>query len=153
MMGLADLFPREVSCHRAIRVPIDAESVWAVVGDIGSPIPGGGVIEGLEIKGAGVGAIRTAHLSGGARIVERIEEYDPVLRRYVYRIIDGGPLDCTHYLGLAQVLPAGPGACILSWSAMAQPVGGDAATLRAMLEANLDRALDALANHLQPPAA
>ncbi|WP_162806526.1 SRPBCC family protein [Sphingosinicella terrae] len=148
MPALADLFPRQVSCRRAVRLAVPAVVAWAVVGDIASLVPGGGMIERVDLEGEGAGAVRTFHLPGGARIVERIEEHDPVLRRYVYRIVDGGPLDCVDYLGLAQVTPAGTQACILSWAAMANPVAADADSLRKMLEANLDHALQAVADHV-----
>lgn len=148
MPSLADLFPRQVQCRRAIRLDVPADAAWAVVGDIGSLVPGGGMIARVEVEGAGAGAIRTFHLPGGARIVERIEEHDPLLRRYVYRIVDGGPLDCVDYLGLAQVVPAGTQACILSWAAMANPVTADAGSLRTMLDANLGHAVQAVADHL-----
>lgn len=151
MSAIADLFPRQVNCHRAVRIAATADAVWAVVGDIGSLVPGGGIVDRIDIEGAAVGAIRTFHLPGGMRLVERIEAYDPVLRRYVYRIIDCGPLDCAQYLGAAEVTPAGPDACILSWSAMANPAGAGAEALRAMIEANLDGALGAVAAHCQSP--
>ena len=147
MLTAADFLPRAVNCHRALRLAVDADAAWALVGDIGSPVPGGGMIERVEVEGSGAGAIRTFVLAGGACIVERIEDYDPVLRRYVYRVLDPGPMDFAHYLGVAQVVPAGVG-CILSWTAIAQPVSGDAGALAVIVEANLDRALAAIADHL-----
>lgn len=152
MPALADLFPRLVHAHRSVRLSASPAEVWAVVGDIGSLVPGGGAIERVEVQGNGAGALRTYHLGGGVRIVERIEEYDPVLYRYVYRILDFGPLPCTHYLGLAPVTPAG-GSSLLSWSAMANPVGEDVEGLRAMLDANLASALEAIARHFDGAAA
>ena len=153
MTLLADTFLHQAICHRAVRLDVPAEAVWAVVGDIGSMVPGAGMIERVELEGEGTGAIRTFHLPGGARIVERIEEYDPVLRRYVYRILDGGPLDCVDYLGRAQVTPAGAGACTLAWSAMANPVAGSAEALKTMLESNIEGALTAIAAHLRSATA
>lgn len=148
MLTLADLLPRQVHCQQARRLEVEADALWAVVGDLASPVPGGGMIERVELDGTGAGAIRTFHLPGGARIVERIEDYDPAQRRYAYRILDAGPLPVANYLGKAEVAPAGAGAAILSWSAMADPVGGNAEALRAMLEANLETALRSIAAHL-----
>jgi hypothetical protein len=147
MLSLADLLPRRVHCQQALWLDVDADALWAVVGDLGSLVPAGGMVERIELEGAGAGAVRTFHLPGGPRIVERIEDHDPALRRYVYRILDSGPLPIANYLGVAQVAPAGPGAAILSWSAMADPVRGDAEALRAMLQANLETAVRSIAAH------
>jgi hypothetical protein len=148
MPAFADLFPRRVHCHQSVRLERPAAEVWTVVGDLSSLVPGGGAIERVELDGSGGGATRTYHLGGGVRIVERIEEYDPANYYYVYRILDTGPLPCTQYLGLAQVTPAGP-ASLLSWSAMANPLGDDTDALRAMLDANLAGALQAVAKHFE----
>lgn len=149
MPETAEYFPRSINCSRSIRIPVAADLVWEVVGDIASPVPGGGAIERIEVQGAGEGAIRTFHLTGGATITERIETHDASDRRYTYRIIDSGPLPYTRYLGAAEVTPAGPDACVLSWAAMADPVEADTDILRPALEANLDSALQAVAAHFR----
>lgn len=147
MPNLSDLFPRQVNCHRASVLPVSADEAWQVVGDVGSQVMTEGLVERVSVEGSGAGALRTYHLPGGGAIVERIEEHDPSERRYVYRIIDAGPMPMARYLGLAQLMPAGPGRSILSWSAMADPLDGDVEGLRAMLEANLSHAVTALASH------
>ena len=148
-ISLADLIPRQISRQVARRLPVDADALWKVVGDLGSSVPGGGMVERVEVEGRGAGAIRTFHFPGGGKVVERIEDYDAEARRYVYRIIDFGPLSMARYLGLAEVVLAGEGGSILSWSAMADPVGTDAGALAANIEANLTSAVEAVARHFE----
>ena len=148
-ISLADLFPRQVRCHVSRRIEVPAELAWAVVGDIGSTIPGGEMIERVEVEGSGEGAVRTYHLRGGGAVVERIEEYDPSARRYVYRITDFGPFPMARYLGTSEVVPAGPSACILSWVAMADPLDGEQDSLAAILRASVSGAVEAIASHLE----
>lgn len=149
MPSKSEHFPRQVNCTRTLRLSVPADAAWAVVGDLSGNVVGAGMIERVELIGEGTGAIRTFHLPGGAKVVERIEEYDASERRYIYRITDCGPLPMARYLGMAEVVPAGPEACLLSWSAMAEPVDGDADGLRTFIEANLTHAVMAVANHLQ----
>ena len=153
MPTFADLFPRRVNCQRAVLLPVPADQAWEVVGDIGSDIMTAGMVDRVETSGSGGGALRSYHLPGGAVSVEWMEDYDPDARSYVYRIVDAGPLPMTRHLGLAQVTPAGPDQCALSWSAMADPLGGSADELRLMLEANLAHAVTAVADHFRKQSA
>ena len=146
----SDAGPARLRCSDMVRIPATADAVWAVVGDLASLVPGGGMVERIDVDGEGAGAIRTFHLPGGARVVERIESHDPACRLYSYRILDSGPLPFADYVGAAVVTADGPGACLLSWSADVAPAGVDAATLRAMVEANLNGALQAVAACFRP---
>ena len=94
MVSLGDLFPRQVNCQRAVQLSVSADEAWAVVGDIGANVIGAGMIERVEVTGSGTGAVRVFHLPGGATVSERIEEYDPKNRYYIYRIVDSGPPRC-----------------------------------------------------------
>jgi hypothetical protein len=146
------LFPRQVNCTRTERLPVSADEAWAIVGDLGSNVIGAGMVERVEVSGSGTGAIRTFHLPGGARVIERIESYDAAGRRYVYRIIDSGPLPMARYVGMAEVTPAGPEACLLSWSGTADSIDGDSEGLREFVEGNLSHAVTAVARHLSAEA-
>ena len=149
MTGLVDLFPREVSVTRATALPVSADAAWAAVGALNSRVPAGDMVERIDLEGAGEGAVRTYHLAGGAgTVVERIEHYDDAARRYIYRILDAGPLPFLRYLGMASVSPSGGGRCYLAWHAMADSVDGNAEALAAMLEANIAQALNAFSQHL-----
>lgn len=141
-----------VKCRDTVRIGATADAVWTVVGDLASLVPGGGMVERIDVDGQGAGAIRTFHLPGGATVVERIESHDPGARQYSYRILDSGPLPFADYVGAAEVTVDGPDHCILEWSADAAPAGVDAAVLRGMVEANLKGALQAVAAHFRPAA-
>ncbi|HUE78755.1 MAG TPA: SRPBCC family protein [Sphingomicrobium sp.] len=150
MIPSPDLFPRQVTVQRIITVATPADAAWAVVGQLDSKVLEGDLVERVEIDGSGEGAIRTYHLAGGGRVIERIERYNNADRLYIYRILDVGPLPMVRYLGLAQVTPAGPNRCHIGWHVMADPIDGDTAVLTAMLEATVGQALQAFANHLAP---
>ena len=149
---MTDQTPTRIQCRETVRIGASADKVWAVVGDLASLVPGGGMVERIDVAGEGAGAIRTFHLPGDATVTERIEHHDPAARRYSYRILDFGPLPFADYLGAAEVRADGPDACILAWSADAAPAGVDAAMLRTIVEANLNGALQAVAAHFRPAA-
>jgi hypothetical protein len=138
-----------LQCSDTVRIAASADAVWAVVGDLASLVPGGGMVERIDVEGEGAGAIRTFHLPGGATVVERIESHDPARRCYSYRILDSGPLPFADYVGAAEVNADGPHACLLSWSATVAPAGVDVGTLRTMVEANLNGALRMVAAHFR----
>ena len=146
-----DVLPRAVLCRGNRRIPASAAEVWDVVGDLSGTVVGGGMIEQVAMSGTGVGAVRRLTLVGGAAVEEFIEEYDADQRRYTYRMLDCGPFPMCRYLGVAEVFAAGPGAAILSWTAMADPVEIDAESLRTMLQQNLDAAIRSVAAHFGAP--
>lgn len=150
---LRDRFHHSIVCEGAVRVAADADRVWALVGNIGDASLAKGFVDRVEVFGAGAGAVRHLHLPGGAVIVERIEEYDAAERYYVYRVIDHGPTEFTRYLAMASVVRAGPGACLLSWVTMAQPLTGCDAAARAQLQGNIDFILHAVREHFAAAAA
>jgi hypothetical protein len=143
-----DLFPRQVTVQRIVTVDAPADKAWAVVGQLDSMVPEGGFVERVEVDGAGENGIRTYHLVGGGKVIERIERYDDAERLYIYRILDVGPLPMVRYLGMAHVTPAGPDRCHIGWTVMADPIGGDTAALTAMLEGTVAQALQAFAAHV-----
>jgi Polyketide cyclase / dehydrase and lipid transport len=135
--SLRDQFERGVMCRHAVRLGADADAVWRLIGDIGSVAIAEGFIERIDVTGSGAGAVRTLHLRDGSIVRERIEEYSAADRYYVYRGLDPGPFDFTHYLAMASVVTAGPGQCILSWTTTATAVDGKDAEIRALLDGNI----------------
>ena len=134
---LFDQFPREIVCRHAIRLPVDADCAWALVGNFGEARIGAEFIDRIDVEGSGVGAVRTLHVKGGITLRERLEEYSDEDRHYVYRVVDPGPLDFTHYLAMASVQPAGPHECILMWITTATAVDGRYDEMRQLLDANI----------------
>lgn len=148
MSPFADQFPRPVVTEGAMRAPVPADKVWALVGDLRGEGLAEGMVERVEVEGDGPGAIRTLFLPGGAgRVIERIEEYDAAERYYIYRVIDSGPVDLTNYLGLVKVQPAGEDACIVSWISMCQAVDGKSEEMRGLLRGNIDVVFAAIRKH------
>jgi hypothetical protein len=94
-------------------------------------------VDRIEFEGSGRGAVRTLHVKGGITLRERLEEYSDADRYYVYRVIDPGPLDFTHYLAMTSVQPAGPGECILMWITTATAVDGRHEEIRTLLDNNI----------------
>jgi hypothetical protein len=144
-----DFFPRQVVARHSTFINASAEQVWRIVGDVGSNVVGAGLIERIEVIGSGTGAVRRLYLHGGAIVEERIEHYDDQGRRYIYRITDAGPTGLARYLGLVEVIGAGEVKSILSWTAMADPVGIDAKALQAGLDGNVSHAVEAVARHFE----
>ncbi|HVO46029.1 MAG TPA: SRPBCC family protein [Steroidobacteraceae bacterium] len=147
--SLRDQFPRSVVCQGAVRIAASADRVWAMVGDVGDATIARSFIERIEMHGRGIGAVRDLHLGGGMVISERIEEYSDADRYYVYRVVDQGPTSFAHHLAMTQVVPAGPGQCIVSWITMAQPLNGCDAEVRAMLQGNIDAVLSLIKQHFE----
>jgi hypothetical protein len=136
-----------IHVERSVTLAASADAVWAVVGDLTDTTITEGLAEHVVVEGSGAGAVRRFFLPGGISIAERIEAFDPAGRSYAYRIFDYGPLPFTDYLGRALVLPDGPDAARLSWSATATPLDGADDVARTMIDANIDHALSALARH------
>jgi len=146
--SLFDQFPRGIACRHAIRLPVDAGRAWALIGDIGDVRVGAEFVDCIEVEGSGVGAVRSLHIKGGIVVRERIEEYSAEDRYYVYRVIDPGPLDFTHYLAMASVQPAGPHECIFMWITTATAVDGRHEEMRALLDGNIQRVFAAVKREL-----
>jgi hypothetical protein len=146
--SLFDQFPRGIVCRHAIRLPVDAGRAWALIGDIGDVRVGAEFVDRIEVEGSGVGAVRSLHIKGGIVVRERIEEYSAEDRYYVYRVIDPGPLDFTHYLAMASVQPAGPHECIFMWITTATAVDGRHEEMRALLDGNIQRVFAAVKREL-----
>lgn len=145
--SLADILPRPLVLESALRIPADADKVWAIVGNIGDMTLCAGLVERIDVVGHGVGSTRRIFLGGDVSIMERVDEYNETDRYYVYRIIDVGPLNFTNYVACARITPAGPDSCIASWVIMAQPLKGEAEAARTLLQGNIDHVLSALLKH------
>lgn len=135
MTRLHDLFPRTVSANHAVRLPHPADAVWREIGDFGEKILSRGMVEHIETVGEGIGMQRILHFPGGATVREALAERSDEERYYVYRVVDAGPVDVAHQIGMGQVIPAGPSHCILSWMTAGNPVDGGHEALQAMLDA------------------
>lgn len=135
MNQLRDMFPRAVTARHATRLSRSAEAVWREIGEFGETILSQGMVERIEVEGEGSGMHRILHFAGGAAVREALVERSEDERYYVYRVVDAGPVDIVHQIGMGQVIPAGPDQCILSWMTAGNPVDGATDQLQAMLDA------------------
>jgi hypothetical protein len=95
---------------------IDASSddVWAAIGGIDGLDRWFPVIDSCKVEGDGVGAMRTMEVSGGGRIVDRIDEIDADARRFRYARLEF-PLPVQRYMGTVLVQTAGDKTAV-SWT-------------------------------------
>ena len=150
---LIDLFPREIVCRHARRLSFDADRVWSLIGDVGEVGIASEFVERIDVEGSGAGAVRSLHARGGFAVRERIEEYSAADRYYVYRVLDPGPLDFTHYVVMASVQPAGAGESILFWTTLATAVDGRETEMRELLDGNIRSVLASVERELLRRAA
>jgi hypothetical protein len=98
------------------------EDAWRVVSAFGECgwIPG---IEGCELEGEGVGAVRKLKM-GGMEIHERLEAFDPQARTLSYSIVQG-PMPTQDYLATIRLSDAGGGRVRVQWGAKFEVPGMD----------------------------
>ncbi|MEQ8380072.1 SRPBCC family protein [Parvibaculum sp.] len=142
-----------VDIMRVMEFDASAERVWSVVGDYGDTSGefGRGFISGVDVQGAGVGALRTLHLlpeRGGGKVVERQTARDERGMYYAYELADRGPMPVRDYYGTAQVIAVSDDASRLVWTNRYMTDGAPADAMRAqsletldILERNLKRML------------
>jgi carbon monoxide dehydrogenase subunit G len=92
-----------------------AADVWNKLSDFGGLagwMPG---IKSCEVKGEGIGAVRTLSM-GPIKIVERLEALDPVGRSQSYSLLEG-PMPLKNFLATIKVTETGASGCRVDWSA------------------------------------
>lgn len=98
------------------RFEAPATAVWDLVSWRGmARLARAGLFEAIEFEQEETiaGATKRLHLASGAALRERLEWLDETGHGYGYRIIDGGDLPVTDYVGTVRVTHAGPDACTL----------------------------------------
>jgi carbon monoxide dehydrogenase subunit G len=122
-----------VSVKVSERVEASADAVWELFRDFGGIQRYSAGFEKVEVAGAGIGAIRTITLPGGAALQERLEAFDDRGRRLQYAIV-GGPIPVSGYLATIEVKDEGPQACRIDWSSHFETKGITEDQGRAMIE-------------------
>lgn len=130
----------DIVCTGEALIAADADTVWALIGDLRNMAIMEGLIERLEVEGDGKGAVRKLILSDGGIVAEAIERYDSEARSYGYRILDPGALPFKDYTGAVRVMPISKGVCRLLWEASATPLV-DADAVSAAIQGNIDHVL------------
>lgn len=107
-----------------------AAAVWAALSDFGGIRPGG-MIERCDVEGDGVGMVRTLTLSGGGKVVERLDEHDEDTMTFSYSILNEDcPLPVASYSATVIVHANGDAACTVDWTGTFEPKGDEATAIR-----------------------
>src|SRR5262245_25005643 len=92
-----------------------AADVWQKLSDFGGLagwMPG---VESCEVKGEGIGAVRTLKM-GPMKVVEKLESFDADRRSLSYSLIEG-PMPLRNFRGAIEVTERSPTGCRVDWSA------------------------------------
>lgn len=129
----------------SVQIPVDPDTVWALVGGFGSLPDWLPYITTSELGEGG----RTRHLTNpdGGVIVERLVAFDDTARSYSYAILQA-PFPVTDYLSTLRVTgqPNGIGSRVV-WSGNFTPNGASVAEAAALFQRIYDDGLAALAAH------
>ena len=99
-----------------------AADVWTIMSDFGG-IKVGGPITSFDVKGKGVGMVRTIGMGGGT-VVERLDLHDARAMAYAYTIVnEDSPLPVSGYKSNVKITDKGNGTCNVTWSAVFTPKG------------------------------
>lgn len=127
-----------------------AQEVWQTLRDFGGVDRWAPNIVRLEVKGSGVGALRTAIFKDGGRVVERLENLSDVSRSLSYAILET-PLPMEGCVSSLTVWELGPDRCEVEWYSTFGAKGAAAEEVARMLEKIYRVALARLARlHRRP---
>lgn len=107
-------------------VEASADRVWGLLRDFGGIDRIAQGIEGCEVEGEGVGAVRTLSLAGGLRLQERLEAFDDPGRTLSYAIIGKHPLPLDNYLSTVRVVEESDARCTIEWGSSYDAKGPEA---------------------------
>uniref|UniRef100_A0A7C5ALV9 SRPBCC family protein n=1 Tax=Desulfobacca acetoxidans TaxID=60893 RepID=A0A7C5ALV9_9BACT len=96
------------------QIPAAAQEVWETIRDFGGVDRWAPNIVRLEVRGSGVGALRTATFKDGGRVVERLENLSDATRSLSYAILET-PLPMEGCVSSLTVKELGPNRCEVEW--------------------------------------
>ena len=132
------------SIHVTQQIDHPADVVWALIGDFGGLHRWHPEVARLDLSWEG--RIRTVHLHGGGRVVERLEARNDAAWRYVYVLVDGSlPLHACR--STLEVRPEGT-RCRVDWRCEFEPLGDGEPEAEASLRRLYGVGLGALAGVL-----
>lgn len=130
-----------ISMKTQINAP--AVDVWAVIGDFNAlPKFVEAAVES-SVDGEGIGTVRTITLPDGAKLLERLEEYDAEKMMVKYSILEG-PLPVADYMSVMQ-LTATDNGCELEWSSEFNAAGASDEDARSTMAGVYQMGFDGLA--------
>ena len=92
-----------------------SNDIWSFIGDFDRLDSWHPAVAACETVQDGTNKIRHLTLGDGSTIVERLDLHDDEARRYVYSIMDAGPLPVRNYQSTIEVSGDGPNS-IVTWS-------------------------------------
>jgi carbon monoxide dehydrogenase subunit G len=129
--------------HQAFEVPAAADAAWPLLRDFGGLTRlAPGFVTACTVEDEG--RARQVTFSNGMQVRERLVTLDEAARRLVYTV-EGGRT--THYNGVVELQPLGPGRCRFSWTVDLLP---DA--LAPAIGQLMQQGAEAMRRGLTPPA-
>lgn len=104
-----------ITVRETVSLNSSPSEIWSVIGafdSLDSWHPG---IASSETVQDGTDKIRHLILGDGSKIVERLDSHDDDARRYVYTILDAGPLPIRNYQSTLEVTGSGSVSTV-TWS-------------------------------------
>jgi len=112
-----------------------ADTVWKLVSEFaGIQKWAGPMIQGIEVEGEGIGAVRKISLPGDVVFREELRAYDEGGRSQSYAIVGPSPIPVTDYLATLHIAEAGPNVCRVDWSSTFEPADVEEAKAIAIVE-------------------
>jgi mxaD protein len=115
-------------------ISAEAGKVWETVGDFNALPKFVAAAIKSEMRGEGLGALRTLTLPDGQQIVEKLESYDAQAKTLEYSILSG-PLPVQNYRSAMKITATGRDECTLEWSSSFTPRGVSEDKAREAIEA------------------
>jgi len=129
----------------SVKVAAEASHVWQVVGDFGGFTKFIPALKSIEVIGAGVGSIRHKRFAeGGLEVVEQLNSRNDKAFSMTWTTIYNN-LGVGNLWASMTVVPAGDHASIATWTIVAEPGVGNAATpaeFQAFLQGFADDAMN-----------
>jgi hypothetical protein len=120
-----------VHVKQEVRAP--ASAVWELIGGMDSA-RSWRIVESFELEGRGVGCVRTLHLVGGDRVVERLEAHDEQRRTYTASVLDPGSIPVRDLRYSVSISEAGTDSCTVEWIATFEAEGAPPEQMQRRIE-------------------
>lgn len=118
----------ELTSRREEEFPVPARRLWDLVADFGNidtwwPA---GMLEKVEVRGDGVGMVRSIHTVVGIVLDEKLLSIDHEARELTLSIVGDLPAGIADYRATGRVTELGPDRCRLRWEGRYEVPGPDA---------------------------
>jgi len=130
-----------------VEMAASVEDVWRVVSAFGGVERWIAGADTCALDGEGVGAVRTIGLAGRS-VRERLDRLDPARHSVTYSILPPHSLPASDVRGTITLRDAGAKLTEFTWVSDASHIDGDAAALRARVEAFYRASIDKLSRLL-----